>query len=91
MKSQEIIRIAMDLAESESFNIKLQKSKSWESKAAEAVGVEDQEFSAKIGKKRIRMMKNMLSKAKKEVEITKKRTNVITPELFELAKKQKLV
>lgn len=36
-------------------------------------------------------MKSILKQAKKEVEAPKKRGSVITPELFEFAKKQKLV
>ena len=91
LQSHEIVKIALKIAESEDFNTKSQKSATWESRASEAVGLGKFESSGNVGKKRIKIMKSILKQAKQEVEAPKKRGSVITPELYELAKKQKLV
>lgn len=90
-KSEEIVQIAKELAESESFNSSNQKKINWNAKSAEAVGLDSEEQYEKVGKKRIRMMKSRLNQIKRQVDLPQKRATVITPELFELAKKQKII
>ena len=59
--------------------------------ASDAVGLDNDEECSKIGKKDIVNLKRMLVQAKSDIELPKKRATIITPELFELAKKQRII
>lgn len=90
-KSKEIVRLASEISMNESENVGKSKFSSWNIKASEEIGIESSEKEAKIAPKKIRNLKKMLEKAKYSIELPRKRNSVITPELFELAKKHKLV
>ena len=90
-KSEESVEIAKELAETESLNCSNQKNQSWNLKNSEAVGLESEEQYAKTGRKKIKIMKSRLKQIKTQTDLPQKRASVITPELFELAKKQKII
>ena len=92
LKSQNIVDLAFEIAENEAQNMGNSKEKSWKNRAFEAIGLENnEENKPQIHKKRINSLKNMLKKAKHDISLPIKRGSVITPELFEFAKKQKLI
>lgn len=90
-KSEEIVKIAGEIAENESFYTGNSKDYSWKQRATEALGLENSESKPKIAKKHIKTLKKRLEKAKNSIELPRKRCSVITPELYQLAKHQKII
>lgn len=90
-RSDEMVELACEIAEKESKNMGTTKDSTWTDRASEAIGLDRTEYKQPIGKKHIRNLKKQLSRAKNEIELPRKRGSVITPEMFKLAKLQKLI
>lgn len=88
---EEVVNLASEIAEKESKNMGSTKDNSWSDRASEAIGLDTSDHQGQVGKKHIKNLKRILKKAKTEVELPRKRATIITPELFQLAKKQKLI
>ncbi|CAG9323326.1 unnamed protein product [Blepharisma stoltei] len=90
-RAEHFVKIAKEVSHIENSHQIGNKQSSWEQKVAEEAGL-DTEAKMEAGpRKKLKFLKKQLEQSKAKVEVPMKRTSVITPELFQMAKQQKLI